>query len=322
MNAAKIDAREALRVIEYGSSDLVLMNTFNLSAVGLLSLFDQLIEAGLLEPETLEQRLRSQDQTVAISAEDFPTTETAIRGQPRKVKVKLEPKQVVADITYGYGDSELMAKYGLSIRGLQTLFTMLIDMRLITQDELDNRRHWSRKSADLETFECPRCFKPQFFRFDECPQCGVIISKLPPEVRNGQKKPEAASWTVEMGNIKCELKTSGKSMIVTGLNLETGREIAQKLKELFIRLQDQLDKDDSGTDPRFWVQNPWRSKSDKPAGEGQDREWVIEVGRFTVTRTCDGEKLIIQGLREAFQREVLSALQVWVDSRGREGKTV
>lgn len=55
-------------------------------------------------------------------------------------KKTISAKEVVADIKAGMSNEQLMAKYGLSARGLQTLFDKLLKAGLITQAVLDQRR--------------------------------------------------------------------------------------------------------------------------------------------------------------------------------------
>jgi signal transduction histidine kinase len=56
-----------------------------------------------------------------------------------KEKKTVPASQVLADIKYGLSDDELMSKYGLAPKGLQSLFRKLVAGGLITQAELDAR---------------------------------------------------------------------------------------------------------------------------------------------------------------------------------------
>lgn len=54
-------------------------------------------------------------------------------------KKKLSAKEVLADIRAGASDEFLMKKYGISEKGLQSLFQKLITAKVLTQAELDSR---------------------------------------------------------------------------------------------------------------------------------------------------------------------------------------
>ena len=93
-------------------------------------------------------------------------------------KVKIDAKTALEDIRAGMSDSALMDKHKLSAMGLQSLFDKLLQAGVISRSELEERIPLSQKSVDIEIFRCPACGMPQFSEFDECPQCGVIVSKF------------------------------------------------------------------------------------------------------------------------------------------------
>lgn len=99
---------------------------------------------------------------------------------------KINAGQVVLDLKNGMHDTELMAKYNLSPGQLQTLYGKLTAAGLWKREEETSTRP-VEKSAEETRFVCPSCGMPQSRPFDECPQCGVIMSKLPP-----QAEPHAA----------------------------------------------------------------------------------------------------------------------------------
>jgi hypothetical protein len=92
-------------------------------------------------------------------------------------KQKISAKDLVSDIRAGINDSALMKKYGVSAQGLQSLFIKLVEAKILNQQELDNRTHFREKAINV-VWKCPACGKPQTRQFDECPECGVILSKL------------------------------------------------------------------------------------------------------------------------------------------------
>ncbi len=93
-------------------------------------------------------------------------------------KVKIDAKTALEDIRAGMSDSALMDKHKLSAMGLQSLFDKLLQAGVISRSELEERIPLSQKSVDIEIYRCPACGMPQFSEFDECPQCGVIVSKF------------------------------------------------------------------------------------------------------------------------------------------------
>ena len=107
-----------------------------------------------------------------------------------------------------------MKRYGLSQKGLQSLFKKLVDAKAITHIELDQRA--SREEPELvdvevieetpsslprtrrvppksaltskpdppaaantpSVYKCPSCGLPQNYEFKVCPQCGIIVEKF------------------------------------------------------------------------------------------------------------------------------------------------
>lgn len=55
-------------------------------------------------------------------------------------KTKIKARDVVNDIRAGMTDPELMEKYGLSAKGLQSLFRKLLEVKAIASSELKRRR--------------------------------------------------------------------------------------------------------------------------------------------------------------------------------------
>jgi uncharacterized protein (DUF433 family) len=55
-------------------------------------------------------------------------------------KLRIKARDAVKDIRLGMTDSELMGKYRLSAKGLQSLFLKLLEAKAITHDEMNQRR--------------------------------------------------------------------------------------------------------------------------------------------------------------------------------------
>lgn len=54
-------------------------------------------------------------------------------------KRKIKAKRAVEDILSGMNDLELMDKYGITDRGLQSLFNKLVRAGLLTRDQIEDR---------------------------------------------------------------------------------------------------------------------------------------------------------------------------------------
>jgi tetratricopeptide (TPR) repeat protein len=111
-------------------------------------------------------------------------------------KKKLSAKEVVADIRAGAADEFLMKKYGISDKGLQSLFQKLIAAKVLIQADLDRRASVveeveaviiaedevkpvpTTSTSTQAVFRCPACNMPQGKEFDVCPQCGIIVEKF------------------------------------------------------------------------------------------------------------------------------------------------
>lgn len=92
-------------------------------------------------------------------------------------KKRVKASEVLADIRGGLTDQALMQKYGLSEKGLDSLFKKLLASGLFEQSEWENRKAVSEKIIEI-AWKCPACGKPQTREYRECPACGVIVSKF------------------------------------------------------------------------------------------------------------------------------------------------
>jgi len=66
------------------------------------------------------------------------------------LKRSIKAKEVVPDIRAGMTDSELMAKYKLSIKGLQSMFRKLEESKVMRPAELYGRQMLEADSVDLD----------------------------------------------------------------------------------------------------------------------------------------------------------------------------
>lgn len=147
MEKPKVSAKGVLGDIRSGKSDLELMRKYDLSSKGLQSLFNKLVKRGLLTAPELHQRSADLAGTVAIDPHDGGAPTAArdsekkgdAQARPTAPKKKIPAPEVVADIRSGMADAELMDKYRISAKGLQSLFTKLVTGGYISQVELDAR---------------------------------------------------------------------------------------------------------------------------------------------------------------------------------------
>ena len=124
-----INAREAVKYIRSGMSDEELMKEYVISARGLESLFNKLVEAGEIERSELDRRQLRFQRSHVISLFDLP--------EPEQRVAVIDPDDALIAIRAGLSDELLMSEYNLSARGLASLFRKLVEDGHITQNELD-----------------------------------------------------------------------------------------------------------------------------------------------------------------------------------------
>jgi len=114
-------------------------------------------------------------------------------------KQRISAKEVVEDLRTGADDSTLMTKYNLTEGGLQSLFKKLVAVGAIDQAEIDTRK--SEPEADPElVWECPACGKPQTRELEECPDCGVIMSRFRDKRGSPPTPPKPPERSAERGS--------------------------------------------------------------------------------------------------------------------------
>jgi hypothetical protein len=211
-----IDAKQALDDIRAGLDERALMGKFNLSAKGLLSLFTKLVSVGAVTQDELAVRLPKLAGMVTL-------TEVPHAPLIRKLGVReIKAQEAVKDIQAGMSDTELMEKYVISAQGLQHLIQQMIKAGLLSQSDIDRRMGALDSTVDVRDTEvfpvpdaeihektlemeaeipplptettsvrpkpkerliepkwtCPACGKPFTEEYDECPVCGVIVSRF------------------------------------------------------------------------------------------------------------------------------------------------
>ena len=128
----QVSAKEIVKAIRSGATDSQLMEKYKLTAKGLQSLFQKLLQAKVLKPSEIYGRLTAYDETVAIEMSHVPPTE-ATEPPPKTIK----SSRISADIRAGATKEQLMEKYGLTAVGLDNIFKKLVAAGVMTADEVN-----------------------------------------------------------------------------------------------------------------------------------------------------------------------------------------
>jgi uncharacterized protein (DUF433 family) len=154
MSKPVIDAKQALKDLRSGMSDSALMAKYNLSVRGLESLLRKLIDAGVLREIRASQLIR--DIRSGMGNRDlmrkYDLNQTALKRLFAQItdsgmsvfsgnlgsreKKVINMGAIVEDIRSGLTETQLMAKYDLSSRGLQSAFWKLVQANALTWEEL------------------------------------------------------------------------------------------------------------------------------------------------------------------------------------------
>lgn len=132
MKTLKINALEVVKLIRGGANDAALMARFGLTAQNLQRLFAKLVSAAIISQGELERRnaCNAGDPTVDLDKTAFP------QGPPKPV---IDALEAIGLIRAGWTDMDLMRKYNLSSRGVQSLLRKLLLAGAISQDDIENR---------------------------------------------------------------------------------------------------------------------------------------------------------------------------------------
>src|SRR5271157_5568860 len=85
---------------------------------------------------------------------------------------KISGKGLAADLRSGMDCAALTEKHDLSVTELRKALAAIVARGVLSQNELPT---WL---AEEKPWKCPKCGRGQSERFERCPICGVIISKL------------------------------------------------------------------------------------------------------------------------------------------------
>lgn len=144
MRTVTIKAIEAVRCIPSGMTDAALMEELGISSGGLRTLFQQLLAAGLVTKEEMEDRLALSHASVVVGTE-----KKKIEVQDAKKPV-IDAADAINCIRSGITDSVLMKRYNLSVKGMQSLFEKLVAAKLITWTEIERRSNCCQHSFVLD----------------------------------------------------------------------------------------------------------------------------------------------------------------------------
>ena len=120
-------------------SDTGLMEKYDLSAKGLQSIFAKLISIKAITQNEVDSRPAAYSDTVVI----------------REIKAS----ELVQEIRAGMSDFDLLEKYGLSAKGLEKAFRMLVEAGAVNAEELRDRPQSGYDTVFIESLrEIPRYY--------------------------------------------------------------------------------------------------------------------------------------------------------------------
>jgi hypothetical protein len=154
LNKPVIQLQDALQDIRSGMDDVSIMNKYRLSGKGLQSLFRKLAQAGIIKHLSAQAVIA--DLRSGISRDDLQTKyglshqglqslfqelgraglleEIANEGVPEKMVININ--HMVEDIRAGFGKTQLMRKYRLSLRALRWVSMTLISSGIMSWQEI------------------------------------------------------------------------------------------------------------------------------------------------------------------------------------------
>jgi rRNA maturation protein Nop10 len=91
---------------------------------------------------------------------------------------RIDSKTLVQDIRSGMHPMSIMKRHGLSPSRLKKCCQALLRADLLEESDLD-LVFPPENDGKERLYTCPNCGTSQTMEFEECPQCGVIVSKVP-----------------------------------------------------------------------------------------------------------------------------------------------
>lgn len=151
-----IDAKQVMQDIRSGMDDPSLMQKYNLSPKGLESLIRKLVEAGIIREISARDLLRDirtgmtnkdlmakyklSSKSLKSVFTEMTDAGVAFFGNHResRPKKRIQASMLLEDIRSRLSEAEIMEKFGLSSRGLQSAFWKLVRSGALSWDELLN----------------------------------------------------------------------------------------------------------------------------------------------------------------------------------------
>jgi anti-anti-sigma regulatory factor/uncharacterized protein (DUF433 family) len=130
---AVVSARMILEDLAENLSDKELMKKHGLSERGLASMFKKLLHKGLISRSALAERLGVETTEITVGLEGLASGKAVVNAA-----------DVLQDIANNMADAEIMHKYRLSRKGLQSLLRKLYQRGLISKITLQRRRGLSK----------------------------------------------------------------------------------------------------------------------------------------------------------------------------------
>jgi rubrerythrin len=214
MGKRQINVKEAVEDIRSGLDDRSLMVKYRLDAKGLQSLLDKLADVGAIERGELESRMTGYTATAVVS-DDFThsgehtVSQLSVKESTKQKGVQtIKAREAVNAIRSGMTDTEIMAKYKLSAKGLRCLFDQLMQAGAVRQNDVERRTPLMDSTVDLRgvlgqmtldealsdgqseeesAWKCPSCGRAHAGDPSVCPSCGYRISAGPEPARNIQE---------------------------------------------------------------------------------------------------------------------------------------
>jgi uncharacterized protein YjbI with pentapeptide repeats/uncharacterized protein (DUF433 family) len=144
----KIKAIEIVRSLREGISDSGIMHTFGLTTKNLEWIMDQLESRGLVSASELEKRLalsKVWDQVDIVSAKEKEVKQSATIPKP-----VIDAADALRCIRAGMTDEQLMERYRITAKGVQSLQRKLLSANVISPAELESRGGQDEPSVDLD----------------------------------------------------------------------------------------------------------------------------------------------------------------------------
>ena len=93
-------------------------------------------------------------------------------------KKHIKASEIIYDILVGMTNSDLMQKYSLSAKGLQTVIMKLVEAGSLKKSDIEGRIPVG-EPVPPSTRECPRCGQPLPVDTEKCSHCGAVLGERP-----------------------------------------------------------------------------------------------------------------------------------------------